>query len=220
VTGAAFQVLRLAEIEPLSGGAEVKWLPLRTTLGISAFGVNAFRGEPGEQVIEEHDETGSGAGRHEELYLVVSGRARFAVAGEELQAPAGTLVFVSDPAAQRGAIAEEPGTTVLVVGGKVGEAFRPSAWEFNFLAANHLGREEYDRARELLAAGLEAHPVHPGILYNLACLESLTGEPDAALDHLRQAVERDARFREYARDDRDFDSIRDRREFEALVAAG
>jgi hypothetical protein len=218
VTGEAFRAARLNEIEPLSGGAGVKWLPVRTTLGISAFGVNAFRGEPGGQVIEEHDETGSGAGRHEEVYVVVSGRARFAVAGEELQAPAGTLVFVSDPSARRGAIAEEPGTIVLAIGGKAGEAFRPSAWEFSFLAANHVGREEFDRARELLAAGLEAHPVHPGILYNLACLESLTDEPDAALDHLRQAVERDSRFREYARDDRDFDPIRGRREFEALLA--
>jgi mannose-6-phosphate isomerase-like protein (cupin superfamily) len=44
--------------------------------------------------IETHDETSFVAGGREELYLAVSGRARFTVAGRELDAPAGSLLLV------------------------------------------------------------------------------------------------------------------------------
>ena len=59
--------------------------------GIQAFGINAYTAEKaGDVVVEEHDEKGDGgAGGHEELYVVVSGRARFTLAGESVDAPAG-----------------------------------------------------------------------------------------------------------------------------------
>jgi len=93
--------MRLDEIEaiPVAG---VRWKPVRRTLGIEAFGINAYTGDAGEHVVEEHDEQGGGAGRHEEVYAVISGRATFTVAGDEIDARPGTLVFVRDPAARRG----------------------------------------------------------------------------------------------------------------------
>ena len=51
--------------------------------------------------VEQHDETGSGAGGHEELYLVLSGHATFMVDGDEIDAPAGTLIFVPDVSSRR-----------------------------------------------------------------------------------------------------------------------
>ena len=100
---------------------------MRHQLGVSAFGVNAFVGATaGDVVVEEHDEAHSG---HEELYFVASGRAAFEVAGDALDAPAGTFVFVSDPSLTRAASAREPETTVLAVGGTPGRAFEVSEWE-------------------------------------------------------------------------------------------
>src|ERR1700712_2499598 len=92
------------------------WKPVRHSLGIGAFGVNAWLGgAAGDEVIEEHDELGDDGGQ-EELYFVSAGRATFTVAGERVDAPAGTIVAVTDPALVRAAVAEEPGTVVLAVG--------------------------------------------------------------------------------------------------------
>lgn len=60
---------------------------------------------------------------------MTSGRAAFTIAGEELDAPAGTLVAVTDSTVIRGAVAREPGTTVLVVGAPRGEPFALRNWE-------------------------------------------------------------------------------------------
>ena len=113
------------------------WKPIRSTLGIGAFGINAYVAErEGDRLFNEHDETEALAGdqRHEELYLVVAGRATFALDGREFDAPEGTLVFVDDPATRRGAVAALANTTVLAIGGPVGEAYKPPPWESSFLS--------------------------------------------------------------------------------------
>ena len=46
------------------------------------------------------------------------------------------------------------------------------------------------------------------LLYNLACYESLAGETDSALEHLRRSIALDPAHRALAADDPDFDSIR------------
>ncbi|HSE80088.1 MAG TPA: tetratricopeptide repeat protein [Gaiellaceae bacterium] len=191
-------------------GGELDTIPIRIPLGIGAFGVNAYgHREAGGQVIEEHDELGAGAGRHEELYVVLEGRARFTLAGEELDAPAGTLVFVRDPATRRAATAVEPDTTVLVVGGTVGKAFAPSPWESWLEALPSYTAGDFESARGVLARALEQHPDNPNVLYNLACCEALVGRREAALGHLRRAAELDPRVGEWAARDPDLDSIRD-----------
>jgi mannose-6-phosphate isomerase-like protein (cupin superfamily) len=57
-------------------------------VGITAFGINAYTGaEAGQDVVEEHTEERLG---HEQLYVVVSGRATFVLDGEEVDASAGS----------------------------------------------------------------------------------------------------------------------------------
>jgi tetratricopeptide (TPR) repeat protein len=207
VTDPPFRVARLDELDRIPG--EFETIPVRLPLGIRAFGVNAYGAQtPGGRVIEEHDELGPGAGRHEELYVVLSGRARFTLDEEEADAPAGTLVFVRDPGVRRGAVAQEAGTTVLVVGGAPGEAFEPSPWESWLAAFPDYRAKEYAKAAEILAAALERHPDNANVLYNLACVESLGGQHGEALAHLGRAIELDPRAREWARADADLDPIR------------
>jgi hypothetical protein len=123
---AGYRALQIEDVEPRAYSTGAEWLPLRDALGVGAFGLNAWRAGAGTEVIERHDETDYG---HEEVYVVLAGRARFTVGGDELDAPAGTVVFLDDPALERVAVAEEPGTLVLAVGAKRGEAFQVSAWE-------------------------------------------------------------------------------------------
>jgi tetratricopeptide (TPR) repeat protein len=203
-----FETAHLDELDRFGG--EFDTIPVRIPLGIEAFGINAYGArEAGGHVIEEHDELGAGAGRHEELYLVLSGRARFTVAGEELDAPPGTLVFVRDPATRRGATATEPDTTVLVVGATAGKAFEPSPWESWLEALPFYTAKDFEAAAAILTRALEAHPDNPNVLYNLACCEALAGRREEALDHLARSAELDPRVREWARSDSDLDSIRD-----------
>ena len=146
-----------------------------------------------------------------------SGRATFTVNGDEIDAPAGTFVFVRDPAAKRTAIAEEAGTTIVIVGGKPGEAFSPSPWERNAEGLVHFANEDYDKAAETYEQFLDERPGDAGFLYNLACAESRLGRKDSALKHLRQCVEAEERFKENAVTDPDFDAIRDDPEFSAIT---
>ena len=78
---------------------------------------------------------------------MIAGRARFTLDDETLDAPAGTLVFLPDPATRRYAVAEEAGTTVLAVGGKPGEGYEVSAWEWRFRAATASRRGRVGRGR-------------------------------------------------------------------------
>ena len=206
--GEPFRVARLDEIESIAV-AGVSWLPLRRMLGVTAFGVNAYRASFGEHVVEAHDETGSPAGKHEELYVVVGGRARFTVAGEEVDAPAGTLVFVRDREARREAVAVEDETTVLVAGGETG-TIRPSAWEHFFAAEPAYDAGDFERAIEIASAGLADHPENVSLNYQLACYHALAGNRDEALVFIRRAVDADPEtIRAWAAEDADLDSIRD-----------
>jgi tetratricopeptide (TPR) repeat protein len=199
-------------------GDDPPWAMVRTHFGIQSFGVNAFLAEePGIVVIEEHDELGERAGKHEELYFVSSGHATFTVDGDDIDAPAGTFVFVRDPAAKRKAVALASGTTVVIAGGKPGEAFTPSPWERNAAGLVHFANEDYAKAAETYEQFLDESPGDGGFLYNLACAESRLGRKEAALGHLRQAVEAEARFAKNAAEDSDFDAIRDDPEFSAIT---
>jgi tetratricopeptide (TPR) repeat protein len=205
-----WEVTSFGDLEsvPLFDG--IVWHPIRRRLGIQAFGINAYTAEkPGDLIVEEHDEKGEGgAGGHEELYVVVSGKATFTLGGEIVDAPAGSLVFVSDPAVRRKAVADERDTIVLAIGGVPGHAFEVSAWETYFAAMPALRDQRYDEAIAMLEQGLSERPDHPAMLYNLACAESLGGRPLDALTHLQQAVATNPRWAEQAKADPDFDPIR------------
>jgi tetratricopeptide (TPR) repeat protein len=203
------RTIRIQEIEPIPVVEDkLAWRPVRRTLDIQAFGINAYTADEGELVVEEHDETGHGAGHHEELYIVVSGHATFTVDGEKIDAPPGTLVFLDDPKERRGAVATENGTTVLAVGGARGEAYRVSPWEYTFGATPAWRRQDWAEAERLLREGLEAHPDNPSILYNLACILAQSGKTDEAFDLLRRSLEAEPKYRKYAESDEDLDPLR------------
>jgi tetratricopeptide (TPR) repeat protein len=205
-----YAVARLEDMPRVQSSAAFDVRPVRLHFGIGSFGINAYTAEKaGDRVIEEHDELGHGAGRHEELYFVTTGRARFELAGEAVDASAGTLVYVGDPEVRRGAMAEEAGTTVLVVGGVPGRPFDASPWEAWLAAKPLLDAGRPEEGVEVFLEALERHPGNPNILYNLACFEALVGRSEDALAHLQRAVEVDPRTREWAQTDEDFDSIRD-----------
>lgn len=202
-------MVRLDEVEALPTFGELKWKPLRRPLGVTAFGVNAYWAEQaGDELIEEHDELGAAAGKHEELYVVIGGSARFIVAGDEFEAPTGTVVFVRDPAARRAAVATEANTTALAVGGTPGRPYEVSPWEWVAEAIPAWRSGDYATARATVENGLREHPENPSLLYDLACLEALMGEPEAAIQHLRRAVELKPEYAEDAREEEDFASIR------------
>jgi tetratricopeptide (TPR) repeat protein len=146
---------------------------------------------------------------------VLDGGARFTVAGDELEAGPGTVVFVRDPATRRGAVATEPDTTALAVGGTPGKPYEVSPWEWVAEAIPAWKAGDYRSARETIGRGLQEYPDRPGLLYELACLEALDGEPDAAIGHLRRAVELKPEYAKDARADEDFASIRHREDFPA-----
>ena len=106
------------------------WAPIRHHFDVRSFGVNAWRGTDGDEVIKRHTEEESG---QEELYIVLSGRATFTIGDEEVDAPAVTVVHVHDPAKERVAFAKEAGTVVLSVGSIAGSAYEPSGWDTNYL---------------------------------------------------------------------------------------
>jgi tetratricopeptide (TPR) repeat protein len=203
------RTVRIDDIEPIPVvEGKLAWRPVRRTLGIKAFGINAYTADAGELVVEEHDETGHGAGHHEELYVVVSGHATFTVDGKEIDAPPGTLVFLDDTKERRGAVATEDGTTVLAVGGARGEPYRVSPWEYAFASTPAWRRQDWDEAERLLREGLDAHPANPSLLYDLACVLAQSGRNDEALDLLREALEAEPKYRKYAETDTDLDPLR------------
>jgi tetratricopeptide (TPR) repeat protein len=217
--GRAFDV---ASLDEMSGtevdGVRVR-LDVRRHFGIGAFGTSAVRSLEGGVLIREHDEAGFQIGQssQEELYVVVAGRATFTVEGEQVDAPAGTVVFVRDPAAKRGAVAEEPGTTVLAIGGKPGEAYLPQPPGAR-QAFEAYGAGDYEKSIELYEGLLaEQLPDNAGVLYNIACCEALLGRTDAAIERLGAAVEADERAKELARTDSDLDSLREDPRFAGLV---
>jgi quercetin dioxygenase-like cupin family protein len=200
-------VTSLDELEGPSIPGQAQWHTIRRTLGVSAFGINAWTAtEDGQQIIGEHDEASGEA--HEELYVVLSGHATFTIDGDQVDAPTGTFVHVPDPTVKRGA-AGSAGTTVLVVGAKPGEAFTPSQWERSAEALRFWPTEEWDKAIEVLEGHLAETPDHAGTHYNLACAHARAGRPEVALDHLARAVELQASFAGYAQTDDDLASIRD-----------
>ena len=216
-TQAAFSVVALDEIEP--GPEHDGRIPLniRRHFDVRGFGVRANRAVGDGHVIGEHDEVGLGGSNQEELYLILSGAATFNVNGERVEAPAGTFVFVGDPAAKRSAIAKEEGTTVLAIGGTPGEPYRLSSGEAMNDMWDPYRAGEYETALEKLQPVLEERP-EALVFFNVACMEARLGRTDDAIGHLQQALEDDERIRENIRTDEDLDSIRDDPRFAALAA--
>ena len=155
--------LNLGDVEriPLEDG--MSWLSIRRTLGVTGFSVNGYVAEKaGDTVIETHDETGSGSGGHEELYLVAQGRAAFTVGGDEMELGPGEMVFV-DPETTRGATALEAGTTVLVVAGRPGDALPVSPFEHWYAAIPAREAGDLEAAYATIEKAFDDYPGHPRV---------------------------------------------------------
>ena len=212
---ARFAVARLDDIDEIDDG-RCPFRPIRQHFGIMTFGVNAMTARAdGDRLINEHEENEPDSG--EELYVVVSGHATFELDGMTQNAPAGTLVHV--PAGiKRTAYGQQAGTTVLAIGGgPQGKPYEPSGWElfaplFPLFASGDYA-EGADRAEALIADD----PPYGAMYYNTACFESRAGRLDAALAHLRRAIELSPSLAEVARDDEDLAVLRERGEFAKIV---
>lgn len=202
-----WQSIVIDEVEPIAA-AGVSWRPLRRALDVRAFGINAYSATAaGDHVVEPHTEEALG---HEEVYVVLLGRATFTLDGETLSAPAGTVVHVRDPAVRREAHADVPGTTVLAVGAAPGRPYAPSAWEAFFAVERFRAAGDHRAAIAELEAADRDHPDNAGIAYALACWHALAGDDDEALALARRASALDQRFGAWALQDEDLASIRDR----------
>ena len=204
-----WRVARLDDIERRGS-----FIPVREHLGIHSFGINArVQGDNGV-LVNEHDE----AGGQEEVYVVLDGTATFEIDGETVEAPAGTFISV-EPEAKRSATGD---ATVLALGGTVGEAYQAmdwgEAWKDHNESMKAYGEQRYPDAAAAVRRALEQHPDHAGLNYNYACFSAMAGEvDDETFEHLRKGVERFRPFREQARGDSDFDSVRNDPRFEEAL---
>jgi hypothetical protein len=214
---ARYSIARLEEIDEVDDG-RVLFRAVRHHFGIRTFGVNAMTARAdGDRLINEHEEDSPDSS--EELYVVVSGHARFDLDGEGHDAPAGTFVHV--PAGiKRSAIGRDAGTTVLVIGGAPeGTPYRVSEWELFAPLFPLFESGEYEQGADRAAALIADNPTcGASVYYNTACFESRAGRTDLALAHLRRAVEMDQHMAELARDDEDFEALRASPEFTAIVS--
>jgi hypothetical protein len=217
-TETGFAVLSITEAAAAQENGERQNVRLRPELGIAAFGVNAVRAvAAGTSVIGEHDEMGPGGDGHEELYIVLAGHATFTVAGEAVDAPQGTAVFVRDPALLRRAVAKEDGTLVVAVGAPAGRPFTPTPGEAMRDFFEPYNAKDYAAALEIGRGILHRYPGNALALYNIACMEALLGRKDDAVTHLSEAIAGSDRLRENARTDDDFASLTDDERFKKLV---
>lgn len=210
-----FQVVSILDEEPvLILGGSLDWVPLRRRLGIGAFGTNAYRAaREGDTVIEAHDESTG----QEELYVVLTGRARFVVGGDEFDAAAGTALFLPKPEVSRGATALEDGTVVLAVGGWRERPYHSLPWEPIYLAQEAMRSGDWAAAAGTLEREAGEHRDTAILQYRLACCHARLGEHDLALEELRRAIELNPGMRERAAEEQHLASLRDLEQWPAVL---
>jgi quercetin dioxygenase-like cupin family protein len=192
-----WKAVRLDDVEAIAWPyAPLTWRPVRSAVGGRIVGMGAFTADrAGEEVVEAHRESEGGMG-HEEIYVVLRGRATFTLDGAELDAPAGTFVRV-EPQVHRHAVAAEDGTAVLALGGP--PTYEPSSSEWIERARPHI-RSDPARAAAIVSDLREARPGSPGLPIADALLAAGRGEEAAA----REALSRvEPRYREALRADPD-----------------
>jgi hypothetical protein len=143
----------------------------------------------------------------------------------------GSQVFYTEPS--------EPDLIVVSVGSFADPSFPPPT-ESGYDSRRHrwvglpesiqrFAPELWDPVRPLYEAGkyseaaekgrelIEARPDQAYLYYNVACCESLAGEPAGAIRHLRRAIEMWEGCSDMAKQDSDFDPIRGDPTFASLI---
>jgi hypothetical protein len=179
--------IQLEEIEAVPWrGSELIWRPVRAALGTRIIGIAAYTAErAGQPLIEEHREDEDGRG-HEEIYVVLFGKATFILDGERLDAVAGTSVVVS-PQVRRSAVATEPGSAILALGGP--STFLPAESEWIERARPHI-RNDPALAADIIDELRTAEPYSSGVMVADALLALGRGEQQLALDILSDVLRR------------------------------
>ncbi|HEY6759383.1 MAG TPA: hypothetical protein VI318_07830 [Baekduia sp.] len=141
--------------------------------------------EVGQDVVEPHRESEDGRGQ-QEVYVVLRGRVRFRLDGDEVDAGAGTFVCV-DPPVHRQAVALEARTAVAVFGGE--PVFAPSGHEYLMRVRWAVAEGDVEAATAIAEEGLaDVAPGSPGIMYALALAAAARQDDDAARAHLAEAL--------------------------------
>ncbi|MGH2874144.1 MAG: TPR end-of-group domain-containing protein [Solirubrobacteraceae bacterium] len=214
---ARYAVARLDEIDEIEGW-RCPFRAVRNHFGITTFGVNAMTARAdGDRLINEHKEDEPESG--EELYMVLRGHATFELDGESRDAPAGTFVYVA-PGVRRTAFAREAGTTVVAIGGgPAGRPYEVTGWELFAPLMALFESGEYEEGADRAQALIADDPPYGYVYYNTACFESRAGRTDAALAHLRRALELSPSLVALARSDEDLAALREHATFAELVRA-
>ena len=89
--------------------------------------------------------------------------------------------------------------------------------DFFYFGVIKANEAEYDEAVTDLRRALDASPKDEKVHYVMASTLALKGDRQEALDHLRKAVELNATNRIYARNDPDFEPLRDDENFQNLI---
>jgi len=191
--GAGWTAARLDDVEALPWqGTELTWRPLRGVLRSHVAGMAVFTADrAGQDIVEGHMEMSAGRG-HEEVYVVLNGRASFTLDGVEVDAPTGTFVRV-DPQVNRRAVATEPGTAVLALGGPAN--FVPSASEW-IERARAYAPSDPARARAVVDELQAVRPHSRGVGMGEAILALAAGDRAAAVAHLSGLLEREPDLRD------------------------
>ena len=208
---AGWEAVQLGELDSIPLFEGLVWHPVRRQARRSAPSASTPTRASGRRASWSRSTTsGRRRGRPRGGLRRGVGRARPSrSAARALDAPAGTLVFVSDPAVRRKAVAEEEGT-------RRARDRRRARARLRGLAVGVLLRGDpavpggaWDEAIALMERGLAERPGHPALLYNLACAESRGGPRRRGAPHLGQAVAGRRQVRaSRARGDPDFDAIR------------
>jgi hypothetical protein len=182
-----WSVLHLDAVEAVPWrGTELEWRPIRAALGTRIVGMAAYTAERvGQEVVEDHTEDRDGRG-HDEVYVVLRGRATFRLGDEVVDAPAGTFLSV-DSSVRRHAVAAEPGTAVLALGGPA--TFEPAGSDWIERARPHM-RERPERARAVLEELRAERPGSLALLIGEALLYASQGDDSAARASLGAAIDR------------------------------
>jgi hypothetical protein len=193
--GRRWNAVRLDDVEAVPWrGTELIWRPVRAALDSTLVGLSAYTtSRPGQELIEDHIETRDGRG-HEELYVVLRGRAAFTLDGERVVAEAATFVAVA-PDVRRSAVSLEPDTAVLAIGGPGG--FRPATSEWIDRARPHMC-DDPGRARALLDALRRDRPDSPGVHLGEALFAAAQGDEAGARQWLVDGIARSTAVREFA----------------------
>jgi tetratricopeptide (TPR) repeat protein len=86
-----------------------------------------------------------------------------------------------------------------------------------FLGISYKETKNFDEALKYLKRQLENNPTEPSPYYNIACVYAVQGRTDDSVKWLKKAIEAHSAFKSQAKKDKDFDKIRNSKEFKTLI---